>query len=85
MFQPTLSIIRRFSNTVGKLEGHCRNHGAAPHFVKLQIYFLPNEELHKPGFTAEARHIRLLHSIQTDSSAHPASYPVGTKEFVLSG
>jgi hypothetical protein len=30
-------------------------------------------------FPAEARYFSLLHSIQTASGAHPASYPTGTK------
>jgi hypothetical protein len=30
-------------------------------------------------FPAEARDFSLLHSIQTSSGTHPASYPMGTK------
>jgi hypothetical protein len=32
-------------------------------------------------FPTWARHFSLLHSVQTGSGAHPASYPMGTGDF----
>jgi hypothetical protein len=45
--------------------------------------FIPDRNISRDRFPAEARDFSLLHGVQTGSEAYPASYPMITETFSL--